>query len=1026
MGTDEFTPGGPERSVERTPVSVRGDGDTVPRAMESLKKVDDPIERNLVKRALFPRRVTPVQIGRFQILGLVGRGGMGVVYAAYDDLLDRKVAVKVLLAESVRDMTLSRGRLMREAQAMARLSHPNIVTVHEVGQDNGQVFVAMEFVRGVTLDAWAHEQQRPWREVVDTFVRAGRGLEAAHRAGLIHRDFKPANVMVGEDGGVKVLDFGLARAADDSVLGEPDLPRHIAQGSSALAPLTRTGVVLGTPAYMSPEAHRGESSTAASDQFSFCVSLYQCLYGQSPFDTTSMATLLADLRRGRIAPPPAGTPVPTRIFRAIRRGLAPTPEGRFPSMTALLAALERDPGTTYRRVAALVATAGVTAFAGFYAASPGEPATQVCPDAQAELAGVWDAARAATVRDALTALHTPAADEALAAALPRLDRYAASWVEMRNEACRAHAEARQSTPLFDLRTACLDQRRAGLDALAAALTQADTASLDSAVKAMAELPPLSRCADAPALNQQLPPPGDSRLRLRVQAHRETLARAKVREDAAQYPLGQALVEEVLADSAALAYEPLRAEALLRAGSLAMESGDHPTAERHYTDALLAAVGSGHAAVAAIISSKQLFLRASPLNQLPQAKALIPLATALNHRVAHDVDVYAEFLTNLGVVHARSADLPLARRHWEEAVALRERHHRGETLAGLNTLSNLGWLARTERRDEDMAAIYERIVAISEPLLGPHHADHLRYEWMLADSEWRLGRPRQALARLGQIVQRFDRGTSNDLRGPILHDLGMIEIDEGDLAAARTHLEQALAAVPESSEAHVDVILERMRLSAAEGDGAAMEADHQRAVARLPAEPDPLDPRLHLVLFAYARSLVALGRTAEALAPLEQLQAALAGAQRTLDAAEITSLLGELRLELGHLDEAEKHLQHARADLERSAPPRSLLLAGDLTALAELALARGRFEEAAGSAARALAIYDDVSEPDHTPAARARFAMARALAADAPVAPANARELAEEALAAFRGKSRAADVRRVTAWLAEHQKSVSGQ
>ncbi|PCC71585.1 Serine/threonine protein kinase [Nannocystis exedens] len=1020
MESDEFTPGGPERSVERTPVSVRGEGDTVPRAMESLKKVDDPIDKQLVKRALFPRRATPVQIGRFQILGLIGRGGMGVVYAAYDDLLDRKIAVKVLLGESVRDVTLSRGRLMREAQAMARLSHPNIVTVHEVGQDNGQVFVAMEFVRGTSLDAWAQEE-RPWREVVATFVRAGRGLEAAHRAGLIHRDFKPANVMVGEDGAVKVLDFGLARAADDSAPGEPDLPRHIAQGTSALAPLTRTGVVLGTPAYMSPEAHRGEASTAASDQFSFCVSLYQCLYRRSPFDTTSMSTLLADVLRGRIAAPPAGSPVPARIFRAIRRGLSPAPAERFPSMTALLSALERDPGATYRRAAALVVTAGVTAFAGFFAAARGDPAVQVCPDAEAELAGVWDAARAGDVRAALTALRTPAAEAALAAVLPRLDRYAASWVEMRNETCRAHAEARQSTQLFELRTACLDQRRAGLDALAAALTQVDAASLDSAVEALAELPPPARCADA----QQLPPPKDPRLRLRVQAHRETLARAKVREDAGQYPLGRALVDEVLADGDALAYEPLRAEALLRAGSLAMAAGDHPAAEHQFTEAMLTAIGSRHALVAAAAGSKQLYLRAVPLNQPQQARAAVPLATALNHRVEHDVDLYAEFLTNLGVVHAVTSEAPLARRRWEEAVALRDRHGRSETLRGLDTLANLGWLARSERRDEDMAAIYGRAVAVSEALLGPYHGAHLRHAWMLADSERRLGRPRQALARLGQLEQRFDRGTNNPLRGTILRDLGMIEIDEGRLADARAHLEQALAAVPETSEAHDTVLAERMRLLAAEGDGAAMEAAHRRALARLPAAPEPPDPRLHALRFAYARSLVALGRTAEAVAPLEQIQAALTGAGQALDAAEITTLLGELRTELGRLDEAEQDLRAAFAELERLAPPRSLLLAGNLVAQAELALARGRFAEAAGVAAQALAIYDAVSEPDHLPAARARFAHARALADDVPVAPAEARDLAEQALAAFRAKSRAADVARVATWLDGHPTSVSG-
>jgi len=1020
---DDVTPGARESSAEHTPMSVRGDGDTVPRAMESLRQVDDPLDKKLVKRALFPRRTTPVQIGRFQVLGLIGRGGMGVVYAAYDDLLDRKVAVKVLLLDAVRDIALSRGRLMREAQAMARLSHANIVTVHEVGQDSGQVFVAMEFVRGVTLDAWA-QQDRPWRETVATFVRAGRGLEAAHHAGLIHRDFKPANVMVGDDGTVKVLDFGLARAADDGAPHESDLPRHITQGDSHLAPLTRTGVVLGTPAYMSPEAHRGESSTAASDQFSFCVSLYQCLYRQSPFDTTSLATLLADLRRGKVAPSPAGTPVPARVYRAIRRGLSLEPGDRFPSMAALLAALERDPGAAYRRLAALGLTAAVTAYAGFAAAGASDPGVQRCPDARAELAGVWDGARAAAVREALTAIRTPAADEALASALPRIDRYAASWVEMRNEACIAHAEARQSTQLFDLRTACLDQRRAGLDALVAALIQADAGSVDSVVQATAELPPLDRCADAQALTADVPPPDDPRLRLRVQAHRETLARAQVREDAGQYPLGRALVEDVLSDSSSLAYEPLRAEALLRSGSLAMEAGDHAAAERAYGDAMLTALGTGHAAVAAVASSKQIYLRAVPLNQLQQARAEVPLATALNQRVQHDVDLYSEFLNNRGVVHAMASELTIARQHWEEAVALRERSGRGETPKGLETLANLGWLARAEGRDEDMAAIYGRTIAISEPLLGPHHTAHIRYEYLLADSHWRLGRPRQALARLARLEQRFDRLGNEYIRAMILLELGIIEIDEGDLAAARDHLERALTAAPPQSEAHDAVLGERMRLFAAEGDGMAMQLEHQRALARLPPVPDPGDRRHQFVLLSHARALDALGRTAEALAPLEQMHAALVAADRTLDAAEMLALLGQMRHRLGIVDEAEKNLQSALADLERVAPPRSLIVAGTMHALAELALSRGRFEDATGFASQALAIYDAVAEPDHLPAARTQFAYARALTGHGPVA-AHARALATAALEAFRGKARPADAARVTAWLSARPPAVSG-
>ncbi|MCY1071510.1 serine/threonine-protein kinase [Nannocystis sp. RBIL2] len=1016
MASDQGTCDEADGADARTPAGL-GDDDTLPRAMASLKQGEDPLDKKLVKRALFPRRTTPVQIGRFQILSLVGRGGMGVVYAAYDDLLDRKVAVKVLLADTARDPALARSRLMREAQAMARLSHANIVTVHEVGQDDGQVFVAMEFVRGTTLEAWAR-QDRPWREVVATFVRAGRGLEAAHRAGFIHRDFKPANVMVGDDGTVKVLDFGLARAADDLERAPSDLPHYVAQADSHLTPLTRTGAVLGTPAYMSPEAHRGEPSTAASDQFSFCVSLYQCLYGAPPFDTTSLATLLADPRRGAVAPPPAGTPVPARVYRAIRRGLSLAPEDRFPSMTALLAALEHDPGAAHRRLAALAVTAVVTAAAGFAAASSGGSAPQRCPDASAELAGVWDGERAQAVRTGLSAIGSPAAADALTTVLRRIDAYAAAWVEMRNEACLSHAEARQPAALFDLRTACLDQRRAGLDTLVAALTQVDAAGLDSAVQASVNLPALARCADVEALTADIPPPDDPRLRLRVQAHREALARAQVREDAGQYALGRTMVEDVLADSSALAYEPLHAEALLRAGSLAMEAGDHHAAERAFADAMQTAVGCGHEAVAAVASSKHAFLRAVPLNQLAQAQAELPLAAALNRRVRHEVDLYAEFLNNLGVVEATGGELAAARQHWEEAVALRERHGRGETLGGLNTRANLGWLAHSERRDEDMIAIYTRTAALSEQLFGPHHAVHLRYAFLLAGGLGRLGRPREAIDRLADLEQRFDRLGNDYMHGQVLHMLALLEIDEGRLTAAREHLGRALAAVPESSWVFDAVLCERVHLLGASGDAPGMQREYDRAVARLPAPPDPLGRSYRCLLYNRAQALDALGRTAEALAPLEQILAALPD-ERTLETAEISLALGELRLELGLLDEAEADLRRSLAGFERVVPPGNLTIARNLLALAELALSRRRFADATDLAGQALALYGAVAEPDHLPVARARFARAQALTGPATAAPPEARADAEAALAIWRAKSRTEDTRRAQSWLAAH-------
>lgn len=218
-----------------------------------------------------PDHAQPAQIGRFSVLRLVGRGGMGAVYACYDDLLDRKVAVKVLRLDAVRDRDVAAARLVREGQTLARLSHPNVVTVHEVGQAADQVFVAMEFVRGDSLDVWA-AKPRPWRETLAAFIQAGRGLEAAHRAGIIHRDFKPQNVIMSADGLVKVLDFGLARASGDEVRDEwlsTLVDGDMAASAPLMRPLTRTGTLVGTPAYMSPEQHRGDRVTAASDQFSF-------------------------------------------------------------------------------------------------------------------------------------------------------------------------------------------------------------------------------------------------------------------------------------------------------------------------------------------------------------------------------------------------------------------------------------------------------------------------------------------------------------------------------------------------------------------------------------------------------------------------------------------------------------------------------------------------------------------------------------------------------------------------------------
>jgi serine/threonine protein kinase len=280
-------------------------------------------------------------IGRYVVLEPLGEGGMGLVYSAYDPKLDRRVAVKVLRAHAGATSdagTLGSG-LLREAQAMARLSHPNIVPVHDAGSVDGQVFVAMELIEGKTLSQWLRERPRPWRLVLEKHLDAARGLAAAHAAGIVHRDFKPANVLVRNDGRVLVTDFGLARSISRSVPVAADGPAPgpgdvTAEPDRRADPLTRGGMVMGTPEYMSPEHRRGEEVTEKGDQFSFCVALYEALFGHRPGG--SEWTKPGERPRVRSG---ATHGTPSLVRRALLRGLRESPDERFASMDALLEAL---------------------------------------------------------------------------------------------------------------------------------------------------------------------------------------------------------------------------------------------------------------------------------------------------------------------------------------------------------------------------------------------------------------------------------------------------------------------------------------------------------------------------------------------------------------------------------------------------------------------------------------------------------------------------------------------------------------
>jgi len=309
---------------------------TLRRELQAMLTADAAAETDASTEAIARE---PGAIGRFEVLGRIGEGGMGVVYLGHDARLDRKVAIKLLRGAVSRGALL---RLEREAQAMAKVTHPNVVPIYEVVDvDELGVAVVMEYIEGSTASQWLRAEQRTWREVVALFLEASRGLEAAHAAGMVHRDFKADNVLVGRDGRVRVVDFGLARSA--SVGRAPD--GEIGAVTLLDVGLTQQGALLGTPTHMSPEQFRGETVGPATDQFALAVALYRGVYGCLPFPGDDLPTIRASVLRGELGPPPSDR-VPPALTAAIVRGLAHAPGDRWPSIEAFAKELERVVGVS--------------------------------------------------------------------------------------------------------------------------------------------------------------------------------------------------------------------------------------------------------------------------------------------------------------------------------------------------------------------------------------------------------------------------------------------------------------------------------------------------------------------------------------------------------------------------------------------------------------------------------------------------------------------------------------------------------
>jgi eukaryotic-like serine/threonine-protein kinase len=746
-------------SGTRPSEDARGDGATPRADDDSFSDIDslDPAIGDLARmlgnspatpsmpRASGDEEPSPAKIGRYTVLRRIGSGGMGVVYAAYDDDLDRRVAIKLVhsAAASSPDASL---RLRREAQALARLSHPNVIGVHEVGEHGELVFIAMEFVRGKTLREWWSEPERSRQVVLDALVQAGRGLAAVHATGMVHRDVKPENVMIGDDERVRLMDFGLARGDVHEPLPSLDGTQDV--GPVASARLTRSGALIGTPAYMAPEQFEGGDVDARTDQFAFCVMAWEALYGERPFAGKTVEQLVATVTAGRRREPPARSGVPQHVRRALVRGLSVDPGARFVDVTTLLDELGRDPRKRRRVIGGTAVVAGLVAFA----ATRGGAGVD-CTDRDARL-GVWNEGAREGVRaafDATGVSYAPATVERVEAGL---DAYADAWMTVEVSAC----EGTDALPTPELRTAqglCLEHRRRALGALVDVLAAADETIVERAVPAVAALPTVDACTDVEALAARVRPPDDPDTRARVEAVRDELGRARALDDAGAYAGALAIAEPALAQAREIAYGPLVAETLLEVGRLQEATSKYALAEASLREAHTEAVAHGDDETAVDAAIRLVHVVG---NQLAHHDAGLEwgwLAAAQLRRIGTPPARDAALTVNVGSVHETRGEYDAALTDYRRALEIREATFGSEHPAVAQSLDSLGGVHRLRGEYDDAIASYRRALEVREAVFGPGHPA--------------IGRTLSGLATV-----HYDRGEYGDAIATMERSLAILE------------------------------------------------------------------------------------------------------------------------------------------------------------------------------------------------------------------------------------------------------------
>ncbi|WP_164017187.1 tetratricopeptide repeat protein [Pyxidicoccus trucidator] len=968
-------------------------------------------------------------LSRYVVLERIGRGAMGDVYAAYDPELDRQVALKLLRPEG-RHLEELRVRLLREAQALARLAHPNVVTVHDVGVAGDCLFLALELVEGTTLSEWLR-QPRPRDEVLRVFRDAGRGLAAAHAAGLVHRDFKPSNVLVGQDGRVRVTDFGLARPSNRGLRPRDAsaAPTRVPHGP---APLTRTGALVGTPAYMAPEQQQGQGVDALSDQFSFCVALYEALHGVRPFEGLNLEELAQAAREGRIRVPEREAKVPARLRRAVLRGLRARPEERFPSMDALLA--ELAPRRALRIRAWVAASAGAASLLGLtvgYVVAHRDEAR--CAQEAEKLATVWSPERRERLREAFLATGKPYAASAWETVSTALDAQATAWRALRTDTCLAASDAPSASWQT---TACLDTRLWHLAAITDVLEKADAQMVQNAPQLVASLEGVSGCTDATARATRPQPP--DALRPRVDAARRRLVEVRAYMDAGNHAPALEVTTALLQDLKGLNYRPLEAEVLTAHGHLHGLAGKLKEAEEILYRALWAAEAGRDDETVARVWGLLLWVVGDQMARMEEANRLVHHARAAVDRLGRErfPAIAMDLHLRMGGLMMVQGKLDEAEAEYSRGLELARKAKGPERLRTTYFLSGLGRVRSRQLRAGEALDLYQQAQAhaLQERQWSPEHPVLALNLNNIATELLALGRMDEALATFQRSLALLEAARSKDhpsLAAP-LNNLAVLLRREGRLDEARQHAQRAFAIFEKSKGPdHPSTATALGGLGMVAYDSHQLDealAYNQQALERLQRGMGADTPRVEMPLRNLALIHLRAGRTAEARrALLRALQ--VLEKENGPDSAVTCGVLrdlGRVDMATGAWKAALAHCQRTLKLDEQTQGAESPDAALDLACLGEAHLGLGAPEQAVPLLERARRI-DAKARLDRRDAARVSFLLAQALwERRAPEERARAMALAAEARGWLeaQGIRARSELREVMAWQSRHPTSVS--